>query len=805
MKRLLLLFLLLAAAAPLFAQLQQVNKPAGGLPQVGPLPDFNFLGSTGTVGRSTRLINASNALETLAAQPNWSLHAGAGAGVFTTPTNGIAMSTNANVVTVGANLAASAPLTLTTNASGQITVGAAGVGSGTVTSVGLAVPGGLSVLDSPVTSAGSISILAAPALGFWFDNGAGVTSWSINGGGLTNLTGSNIVNGPIPDSVLNSDVTRQGNVFNGASELLQLNSSDQIPSLDGSLLFNLNASAFSSGTVPAARLPAFSGDITTSAGSTVTTLKNTGTAGTYTKPTFDAQGREISGTTLSAGDIPALPESGITGLPVDLAQRVLTNDTRNLVLAGSTNFLGTDAAATRLWGDGSRLALSSITVWASFAISNAVFGDFFFFDATNHAWGFTQTNGNQIVWTNGVLSTTGTNTEWLDNLEAAGWATFNGAFTNPTIVNGIVVADNNGKQSAATVGSGLNLAAGVLTATGSQTPLLQDVNGALFGITNLSKLTVGTNANSGLLVIDGNGNITLYSINGSVFQAYDQNTNAFFQLFGTNRQIAVRGLIQFPTNGLPIGWTVDPGAGNLNASNTVSALGITNRQFAAVGVVTNDANGKEYTTPTLQNALLANSTIGVGGTANQITSSSATPALGGSTTLALANPMIAPGPISASQVTNSGFSAIGVVTNDANGKLYTTPTLPSTLLGSGQAVYGGNTYTNEVISQTFFQAPNSSGGAAISDTTGITRCVLPAAGTLCNLYVIASGNPGSVANTVTVMTNGVTTGITVTLNNVTSANDTTHLVAVLAGTEVGIKIVTGAGTAVKWGWGFQLK
>lgn len=38
-------------------------------------------------------------------------------------------------------------------------------------------------------------------------------------------------------------------------------------------------------------------------------LKNTGTAGTYTKVTFDAQGRETSGTTLSAGDIPAMPAS----------------------------------------------------------------------------------------------------------------------------------------------------------------------------------------------------------------------------------------------------------------------------------------------------------------------------------------------------------------------------------------------------------------------------------------------------------------------------------------------------------------
>jgi hypothetical protein len=46
-----------------------------------------------------------------------------------------------------------------------------------------------------------------------------------------------------------------------------------------------------------------SGDVTTS-GSNVTTLKNTGTSGTYTKVTTDAAGRVSSGTTLASGDIP---------------------------------------------------------------------------------------------------------------------------------------------------------------------------------------------------------------------------------------------------------------------------------------------------------------------------------------------------------------------------------------------------------------------------------------------------------------------------------------------------------------------
>jgi hypothetical protein len=46
-----------------------------------------------------------------------------------------------------------------------------------------------------------------------------------------------------------------------------------------------------------------SGDVTTS-GSNAATLKNTGTAGTYTKVTTDAQGRVTSGTTLGYTDLP---------------------------------------------------------------------------------------------------------------------------------------------------------------------------------------------------------------------------------------------------------------------------------------------------------------------------------------------------------------------------------------------------------------------------------------------------------------------------------------------------------------------
>jgi hypothetical protein len=52
----------------------------------------------------------------------------------------------------------------------------------------------------------------------------------------------------------NSNVTLQGNTFNGASQLVQLNGSGQLPSLSGVNLTALNATNLASGTIGTARL-----------------------------------------------------------------------------------------------------------------------------------------------------------------------------------------------------------------------------------------------------------------------------------------------------------------------------------------------------------------------------------------------------------------------------------------------------------------------------------------------------------------------------------------------------------------------
>jgi hypothetical protein len=51
---------------------------------------------------------------------------------------------------------------------------------------------------------------------------------------------SNIASGTLADARLTSAVTTQGNTFNGASQLVQLDASAKLPAVDGSNLTNLN-------------------------------------------------------------------------------------------------------------------------------------------------------------------------------------------------------------------------------------------------------------------------------------------------------------------------------------------------------------------------------------------------------------------------------------------------------------------------------------------------------------------------------------------------------------------------------------
>ena len=94
------------------------------------------------------------------------------------------------------------------------------------------------------------------------------------------------------------------------------------------------------GVIGPTNFPALTGDITTPGGSLATTLKNTGTAGTYTKITFDAKGRETSGATAAAADL----SNGVTGSGAIVLANAPTFTGSLLMSANGANDIG--AAST---------------------------------------------------------------------------------------------------------------------------------------------------------------------------------------------------------------------------------------------------------------------------------------------------------------------------------------------------------------------------------------------------------------------------------------------------------------------------
>src|SRR5882672_7081248 len=71
---------------------------------------------------------------------------------------------------------------------------------------------------------------------------AGITKAMVGLGNVPNLDATNAANissGTLDDARLNATVTRQGNAFNGASQLVKLDGTGKLPAVDGSQLTNL--------------------------------------------------------------------------------------------------------------------------------------------------------------------------------------------------------------------------------------------------------------------------------------------------------------------------------------------------------------------------------------------------------------------------------------------------------------------------------------------------------------------------------------------------------------------------------------
>lgn len=79
---------------------------------------------------------------------------------------------------------------------------------------------------------------------------------AISGNLLVSLNASNFTGGTLADARLSANVTLQGNTFNGVNQLVKLDGTSRLPISNGSLVTDLNASAINSGTLPDAQLSA---------------------------------------------------------------------------------------------------------------------------------------------------------------------------------------------------------------------------------------------------------------------------------------------------------------------------------------------------------------------------------------------------------------------------------------------------------------------------------------------------------------------------------------------------------------------
>ena len=187
-----------------------------------------------------------------------------------------------------------------TTAGNCIGSGAVG-GSGTAGTIAVWDGSGFTLTDSLLSeSAGVVTVSGDLVADNLQGNGAGVTNVNavqLNGQTAAYyLNASNVSAGTLADARLSANVTLQGNVFNGAGQLVQLNASSQLPAVSGALLTDLDADQISAGTLSDARLSSnvalynaatanFTGTLQQGGFNVCTTAGNcTGTGGGVTTP-----------------------------------------------------------------------------------------------------------------------------------------------------------------------------------------------------------------------------------------------------------------------------------------------------------------------------------------------------------------------------------------------------------------------------------------------------------------------------------------------------------------------------------------
>lgn len=146
---------------------------------------------------------------------------------------------------------------------------------------------------------------------------------STDGAALVNLDAASITTGTLDDARLSTNVTVQGNLFNGADQLVQLDAAGALPALDGAALTNLTGANVTGVVANANEAVNFtgilSGDVTGTQGATVVTNVSDSALSANVALLNGANGLDFTGGGTLIADAFVGDGSGLTGITVATA------------------------------------------------------------------------------------------------------------------------------------------------------------------------------------------------------------------------------------------------------------------------------------------------------------------------------------------------------------------------------------------------------------------------------------------------------------------------------------------------------